>query len=115
MEKEIFTRYITYLLSFQSYQIVSVLRNKYGNDKVDSTVYYDNFKKYIKSILLEAKATWLFDYMKSYVIKDAPNAIQRYYTDLPSVEIIVFTLCPVASIAPVSCTAICPVSAAITD
>lgn len=87
MEKEIFTRYLTYLLSFQTYQIVNVLRNKYGKDKVDSTVYYNNFKKYIKSILLDTKTTIFLDYLKEYVIKDSPNAIQRLYSECPSVEI----------------------------
>lgn len=86
MEKEIFIRYITYLLSFQSYQIVSVLRNKYGKDKVDSTVYYDNFKKYIRNILL-TKARQFLDYIKDSVIRDSPNAIQRHYPDCPPIEI----------------------------
>lgn len=87
MEKKIFTRYLTYLLSLQSYQIVSVLRNKYGKDKVDSTVYYDNFKSYIAKILLDTKAVLFLGYINDNVIKDSPNAIQRYYTECPPIEI----------------------------
>lgn len=87
MEKEIFTRYLTYLLSFQTYQIVSVLRNKYGKDKVDSTVYYDNFKSYIAKILLNTKAVLFLGYINDNVIRDSPNAIQRFYSECPPIEI----------------------------
>ena len=87
MEKEIFTRYLTYLLSFQTYQIVNVLRNKYGKDKVDSTVYYDNFKSYIAKILLDTKAELFLSYINDNVIRDYPNAIQRYYSECPPIEI----------------------------
>lgn len=86
MKKKIFTRYLTYLLSFQSYQIVYVLRNKYGKDKVDSTVYYDNFKSYIAKILLNTEANCFLSYIKNIVIRDR-NTIQRYYTECTPIEI----------------------------